>query len=141
MVQLTQKYIKYFYVALIIGISIQLLNSIIITLNGGIQFGTVMQMLLSITNIILLIDSIRHNLKQQFTECKVNAKILRVMIALLVMFQTLPYIGTNFDGVILINYLIMITLTELVLTFRIKIIEHLEELADKYKKDGALHLD
>ena len=87
MEQLTQKYIKYFYISLIAIISVQLINVIFGILMSGFQLKEVMLLFLTGTNIILLIDSTRHNIKQQFTECKYDAKILRFTIGLLMLFH------------------------------------------------------
>ena len=67
MEQLTQKYIKYFYIALIIIISIQLFDVIFSILTSGFQIREFMLLFLTGTNIMLLIDSTRHNIKQRFT--------------------------------------------------------------------------
>ena len=83
MEQLTQKYIKYFYITLIGVTIVQLVNTIVKTVQGNTECNTFVLIFLAIINVILLIGSLIHNMKQRFTECKTNAKILRFTIAML----------------------------------------------------------
>lgn len=135
MEQLTQKYIKYFYIALIIIISIQLFDVIFSILTSGFQIREFMLLFLTGTNIMLLIDSTRHNIKQQFTECKYDAKILRFTIGLLMLFYMIE--STNL--IIFANYLISIVAIEIILEFRIKSIEYLEKMANQFAKEKELN--
>lgn len=135
MEQLTQKYIKYFYISLIAIISVQLVNVIFGILMSGFQLKEVMLLFLTGTNIILLIDSTRHNIKQQFTECKYDAKILRFTIGLLMLFHMIE----NTSLIIFANYLISIVAIEIILAFRIKSIEYLEKMANQFAKEKELN--
>lgn len=135
MEQLIQKYIRYFYVTLIIIISFQLIDTVFTTLEKNAPCNTFILMFLSVINIVILIGSMLHNSKQRFTECKVNAKILRLTIALLVGLQAFICFRTHPNLVSLGNHLMTIIVTEIVLDYRIKSIEHLEKLADKLVKD------
>ena len=135
MEQLTQKYIKYFYISLIAIISVQLINVIFGILMSGFQLKEVMLLFLTGTNIMLLIDSTRHNIKQQFTECKYDAKILRFTIGLLMLFYMIE--STNL--IIFANYLISIVAIEIILAFRIKSIEYLEKMANQFAKEKELN--
>ena len=135
MEQLTQKYIKYFYISLIAIISVQLINVIFGILMSGFQLKEVMLLFLTGTNIILLIDSIRHNIKQQFTECKYDAKILRFTIGLLMLFHMIE----STSLIIFANYLINIVAIEIILAFRIKSIEYLEKMANQFAKEKELN--
>ena len=135
MEQLTQKYIKYFYISLIAIISVQLVNVIFGILMSGFQLKEVMLLFLTGTNIILLIDSIRHNIKQQFTECKYDAKILRFTIGLLMLFHMIE----STSLIIFANYLISIVAIEIILAFRIKSIEYLEKMANQFAKEKELN--
>ena len=82
---------------------------------------------------MLLLNNLRHNILQQFTECKVSSKILRWSLSLLLIVQTLICFTATNSIIVLINHLIGIGVVELVLTYRIKTIEYLEDLAGKYK--------
>lgn len=135
MEQLTQKYIKYFYISLIAIISVQLINVIFGILMSGFQLKEVMLLFLTGTNIILLIDSTRHNIKQQFTECKYDAKILRFTIGLLMLFHMIE----STSLIIFANYLISIVAIEIILAFRIKSIEYLEKMANQFAKEKELN--
>lgn len=135
MEQLTQKYIKYFYISLIAIISVQLINVIFGILMSGFQLKEVMLLFLTGINIILLIDSIRHNIKQQFTECKYDAKILRFTIGLLMLFHMIE----STSLIIFANYLISIVAIEIILAFRIKSIEYLEKMANQFAKEKELN--
>ena len=135
MEQLTQKYIKYFYISLIAIISVQLVNVIFGILMSGFQLKEVMLLFLTGTNIILLIDSTRHNIKQQFTECKYDAKILRFTIGLLMLFHMIE----STSLIIFANYLISIVAIEIVLAFRIKNIVYLEKMANQFAKEKELN--
>lgn len=135
MEQLTQKYIKYFYISLIAIILAQLINVIFDILMSGFQLKEVMLLFLTGTNIILLIDSTRHNIKQQFTECKYDAKILRFTIGLLMLFHMIE----STSLIIFANYLISIVAIEIILAFRIKSIEYLEKMANQFAKEKELN--
>lgn len=137
MEQLTQKYIKYFYITLIGVTIVQLVNTIVKTVQGNIECNTFVLIFLSIINIILLISSLIHNMKQQFTECKTNAKILRLTIAILMILQAFICYEMNHSIVVLGNHLMTIVVIEIVLNYRIKSIEYLEKRADKLAKNNT----
>ena len=137
MEQLIQKYIKYFYITLI-GITIvQLVDTIVKTVQGNAECNTFVLIFLSIMNIILLISSLIHNMKQRFTECKTNAKILRLTIAILMLLQAWVCYEMNHSIVVLGNHLMTIVVIEIVLNYRIKSIEYLEKRADKLAKNNT----
>lgn len=138
MEQLLQKHIKYFYIALIVLISLQLLDIVITTLMGRMQSETIILMFLSIINIILLSDSMRRNIKQQFTECKETAKILRLTIAPLIVLQALLCFEQTHYTIMLCNHLTIMVIVEIILNYRIRSIEYLEQMASKIVKNDKL---
>ena len=135
MEQLIQKYIKYFYITLIGITMIQLIDVIIKTIQGDTACNTFALIFLSIINIVLLISSLIHNIKQRFTECKTNAKILRFTIAMLMGLQAFLCYKTNPSLVSLGNHLVTIVVIEIILDYRIKSIEYLEKRAGKLAKN------
>lgn len=137
MEQLIQKYIKYFYITLIGVTIVQLVDTIVKTVQGNAECNTFVLIFLSIMNIILLISSLIHNMKQRFTECKTNAKILRLTIAMLMFLQAWVCYGMNHSIVVLGNHLMTIVVIEIVLNYRIKSIEYLEKRADKLAKNNT----
>lgn len=139
MEQLIQKYIRYFYITLIGVISIQLFDVIITTLGGAITCEIFILIFLSIMNIILLGDSMKHNMKQQFTECKATAKILRFTMALFIVFQALLCFSKSKDILMLGTHLMTVVIIEIILDYRIKSIEYLEKLALQYTKDNTFN--
>lgn len=135
MEQLTQKYIKYFYIILIIIILVQLASIIFNTLMMGyISLGVFVLMFLSVLNIMLLSNSIKHNVKQQFTECKYDAKILCFTLGILMLCHMLLMFKTDFSFIVFTNYLASMIGIEMILKFRIKSIEHLEKMANQFVK-------
>ena len=135
MEQLTQKYIKYFYIILIMIISVQLASIIFNTLMiGHISLGVFVLMFLSVLNIMLLSNSMKHNIKQQFTECKCDAKILCFTLGILMLCHMLLLFKTDFSFIVFTNYLASIIGIEMILKFRIKSIEHLEKMANQFVK-------
>lgn len=137
MEQLTQKYIKYFYITLIGVTIVQLVDTIVKTVQGNTECNTFVLIFLAIINVILLISSLIHNMKQRFTECKTNAKILRLTIAMLMILQTFVCYKTNHSIAILGNHLMTIVVIEIILNYRIKSIEYLEKKADKLAKNNT----
>lgn len=134
MERLMQKYIKYFYLTLLTIIVVQFVGVIIETTLSGFQCGTIISIMLFLINVILLIDAIKHNVRQQFTECKEDARILRFTLALLAIFRMLSCSCENFDWIRLTDYVMIIGVIEIVLAHRIKSIEHLENLASKINR-------
>lgn len=135
---LTQRYIKYFYIALLSIIVVQLIGTIIETLTLGLQCGALISMILFFVNIILLIGSIKHNVKQQFTECKEDAGILRFTLGLLALSRMFACYQAEFDWITLTDYIMIISVIEIILAYRIECIERLEKLASKVTKDTTL---
>jgi putative effector of murein hydrolase LrgA (UPF0299 family) len=132
---LMQKHIKYFYMTLLIIILIQFVGTIIETITGGFLCGTIISMMLFLINVILLTDAIKHNIKQQFTECKEDARILRFTLALLAIFRMVSCTcSDSFDWIRLTDYVMIIGVIETVLAHRIKSIEYLENLSSKINK-------
>ena len=135
MERLMQKHIKCFYIILLIIILIQFVGTIIETIARGFLCGTIISTMLSLINIILLTDAIKHNVRQQFTECKEDARILRFTLALLVLFRMVSCTcSDNFDWIRLTDYIMIIGVIEIVLTHRSKSIEYLESLASKFNR-------
>jgi hypothetical protein len=134
MERLMQKHIKCFYITLLVIILIQFVGTIIETITGGFLCGTIISMMLFLINVILLTDAIKHNIKQQFTECKEDARILRLTLALLAIFRMLSCSCEGFDWIRLTDYVMIIGVIEIVLAHRIKSIEYLENLASKINR-------
>ena len=134
---LLQKYAKYFYITLICVISLQLLTMTIKTLCGEMQVELCAQVFLYILNLILVCSNMRNSIKQQFVECKANAKILRFTLALLLTLQAVICFKTNPDWVILGNHILMVVIVEIVLNYRIRSIEYLEKLVDQFASDKS----
>lgn len=137
MEQLMQKYIKYFYLVLIIIIAIQLLGTVIETLVSGLQCGSLVSMVLFLVNTILLVDAIKHNLRQQFTECKEDARVLRFTLGLLALVRMFACCHVEFDWITLTDYIMIIGVIEIILAHRIKSIEYLEKLASQVTNKDA----
>ena len=135
MEQLVQKYTKYFYATLIGIIIIQVIDIIIKAIQGCAECNTFILVFLSILNVPLLISSLVHNIRQQFTECKINAKILRLTIAVLIGFQTISCFQKDYNLISLGNNLMTLVVIEIVLNYRIKSIEYLEKKACKLLKN------
>lgn len=134
MESLMQKYIKCFYLTLLIVIIVQFVGVMIETTLSGFQCGTIISIMLFLINVILLIDAIKHNVKQQFTECKEDARILRFTLALLAIFRMLSCSCESFDWIRLTDYVMIIGVIEIVLAHRIKSIERLENMASKFSR-------
>lgn len=131
MERLVQKYSGYVYIVCICTVVIQLINTIMRTLDWGYNAGLFILILLSIANIMLLISTLHHNACQHFTECKANAKILRITLAALVICRMIC-LGGYLVPIILLYYVANIAMIELFLGFRIKCIEYLEKLASQF---------
>ena len=130
-----QKYIKYFYITLLVIILVQFIGIIAETVLSGFQCGTIISMMLFLINVILLTDAIKHNIKQQFTEGKEDARILRFTLALLAIFRMVSCTcSERFDWIRLTDYIMIIGVIEIVLAHRIKSIEYLENLASKINR-------
>ena len=137
MEQLIQKYIKYFYATLIGVTAVQLVDIIIKTIQGNIEYDTFLLIFLSIINIILWVSKLIHNMKQRFTECKTNAKILRLTVAILIGLQAYACFKANPSIVLLGNYFMTIVVIEIVLNYRIHSISYLEKRAVKLSKNNT----
>lgn len=137
MEQLIQKYIRYFYITFVSIILIQLLIVVFSMLTKGLRIDALVFASLSIVNIMLLIDSIKHNIKEQFTECKTDAKILRFTIGLLMGSHMLLYFKEDFNWVVLMDHVMIVITTVITLNYRIKTIEHLENMVRHFAKDDV----
>lgn len=137
MEKLVQKYSGYVYIVCICAVVVQLINTIVGTLDWGYNAGPFILILLSIVNIMLLISTLLHNARQRFTECKTNAKILRITLAILVICRMIC-LGGHLTPIVLLYYIVNIVMIELFLCFRIKCIEYLEKLANQFmnNKEG-----
>lgn len=131
MEQLAQKYIKYFYMILLMAMFVQLFGVMTTTLTSSWCHEGLASMILFLVNIILLIDAIKHNSHQQFTECKEDARVLRFTVGLLGVIRTIACFKGVINWIILADYIVMVSIIEIVLEHRIKSIEHLERLAKK----------
>lgn len=138
MEQLMQKYIKYFYLVLIIIIAVQLLGTVIETLLSGLYCGSFVSIILFLVNIILLTDAMKHNLRQQFTECKEDARILRFTLGLLALVRMFACCHIEFNWIMLTDYIMIIGVIEIILAHRIKSIEYLEMLASQVTNKDTL---
>lgn len=139
MEQLIQRHIKYFYVAFACVIFVQLILVIFAMLNNRLQYDALAFISLSIVNIILLIDSIKHNIRQQFTECKVGAKILRFTIGLLMASHMLLYFRDAFNWVTLMDHIMIAVIAVIILNYRIKTIEYLEKRVSHLPKSDIVN--
>lgn len=137
MEQLIQKYVKYFYITLIGVTIVQLVDTIVKTVQGNTECNTFVLIFLSIINVILLVSSLIHNTRQRFTECKTNAKILRLTIAMLMLLQAFMCYEMNHSIVVLGNHLMTVVVIEIVLNYRIKSIEYLEKRAEELAKKNT----
>ena len=115
----------------------QLVDTIVKTIQGNIEYDTFLLIFLSIINIILWISSLIHNMKQRFTECKTNAKILRLTVAILIGLQAHACFKVNPSIVLLGNYFMTIVVIEIVLNYRINSISYLEKRAVKLSKNNT----
>lgn len=139
MEQLIQKYIKYFYVALIGIILAQSIGVIAKALTSGFECNVFVLTFLSIINLILLSSSLIYSIKQRFTESKANAKVLRFTMALLILAQSMVCFRASHDFIMLGNHLMNMVVLEIVLNYRIKSIEYLEHLANRFVNENGLH--
>lgn len=138
MEKMTQRYIKYFYIILISIISIQLLGTVIETLVSGLRCGALISITLFLINIILLAGSIKHNSRQQFTECKEDARILRFTLGLLAISRMITCSLVEFNWVEVTDYLMILGVIELILDYRIRSIENLETMAKQVARTRSL---
>lgn len=135
MEKLIQKYAKWFDIAMIVIILLQLVDAIYISLTKCIHCEAIMSVILSVVNLILLSNSLRCNRTQQFIEWKANAKILRYTIGLFIIFHIAVCIMRGFNMLELGSHLMNLLTVETVLTYRINSIVQLEDLADRYAKE------
>lgn len=135
MERMIQKYIKVFYTTMIVCIGVQLVDIIIQAIHWNVNLWTIITLFLSTINIILLTCNLRHNKKQQFIECKEKLKVLKVMLPLLILIQTVVCFGMYHSWVLLGHHLMTIMVTSIIISYRIKSIEHLEKKASLYAKE------
>lgn len=134
MEQLIQKYIKYFYATVICIILTQLIDVIILMLTDKTTVETIALMLTSALNLVLFSDCIKHNINQRFTECKTDLHVLRITVIPLMVCQILFCLSQGFSLIMLMNHIGIVALVELILTYRIKSLIHLENLVNQYMK-------
>ena len=103
MEQLIQKYIKVFYATIICIIMAQLVEVVITMLTGNISIGAVVLMLVSMLNIVLFGNCMRHNMHQRFIECKMDLKTLRVTVIPLMIAQIWFCFMQGLDFIMLMN--------------------------------------
>lgn len=134
MEQLTQKYIKIFYATVICIIIAQLAEVVITMLTGVISIGAIVLMLVSMLNIVLFGNCMRHNIHQRFIECKMDLKTLRITVIPLMIAQIWFCFTQGLDLIMLMNHIGIAVLVELILTYRIKSLDHLVDLVEQYMK-------
>lgn len=135
MERLIQKYARWFDIAMIVIILLQLIDAVYISLTKCIRCEAIMSVILSVVNMILLSNSLRCNRTQQFIEWKANAKMLRYTIGLFILFHIVVCIMRGFNMLELGSHLMNLLTVEIVLTYRINSIQQLEDLADRYIKE------
>ena len=135
MEKLIQKYARWFDIAMVGIILLQLIGAVLITLTKCIHCEAVVSVVLSVINLMLLSNSLRCNRTQQFVEWKVNAKILRYTLGLFILFHIVECIMRGFNMMELGSHLMNMLTIETVLTYRINSIRQLEDLAEKYAKE------
>jgi hypothetical protein len=134
MEQLIQKYIKYFYITVICIITAQLIDVICVMLFGNFSVMAFILMLVSMLNLVLFSNCMKHNINQRFIECKMDLKVLRVTVIPLMICQILFCFSQGFDLIMLMNHIGIVVLVELILTYRIKSLDHLVNLVNQYMK-------
>lgn len=135
MERLIQKYARWFDIAMIVIILLQLVDAVYVSLTKCIRCEAIMSVILSVVNMILLSNSLRCNRTQQFIEWKANAKMLRYTIGLFILFHIVVCIMRGFNMLELGSHLMNLLTVEIVLTYRINSIQQLEDLADRYIKE------
>ena len=135
MERLIQKYARWFDIAMIVIILLQLVDAVYISLTKCIHCEAIMSVVLSVINMILLSNSLRCNRTQRFIEWKANAKMLRYTIGLFILFHIVVCIMRGFNMLELGSHLMNLLTVEIVLTYRINSIQQLEDLADRYIKE------
>lgn len=138
MERLIQKHIRHFYIILASVITIQLLIVLITLFVTGLHCDTFLFIFFSVMNLVILGSSIKHNLRQQFTECKTDAKVLRYTIGLLMASHMILYFRENFNWVVLMDHILITVATIGTLNYRIKTIEHLENMVGHCLKTKVL---
>ena len=127
-----QKYMKYFYITFLVRMTAHLLNTISIVMYSGVGVKPFILMAFSITNLLLLGVGLKYDRKQQFSEIKTNARILRWTIGIRLVMYALFNFSETLNWISLIEHFAAILIAELILTLRIKHIEHLEKIAHEY---------
>lgn len=135
MERLIQKYARWFDIAMIVIILLQLVDAVYVSLTKCIRCEAIMSVILSVVNMILLSNSLRCNRTQQFIEWKANAKMLRYTVGLFILFHMVVCIMRGFNMLELGSHLMNLLTVEIVLTYRINSIQQLEDLADRYIKE------
>ncbi len=134
MEQLIQKYIKYFYITVICIITAQLIDVVCVMLFGNFSVMAFILMLVSMLNLVLFSNCMKHNVNQRFIECKMDLKVLRITVIPLMICQILFCFSQGFNLIMLMNHIGIVVLVELILTYRIKSLDHLVNLVNQYMK-------
>lgn len=134
MEQLIQKYIKYFYITVICIITAQLIDVVCVMLFGNFSVMAFVLMLVSMLNLVLFSNCMKHNVNQRFIECKMDLKVLRITVIPLMICQILFCFSQGFNLIMLMNHIGIVVLVELILTYRIKSLDHLVNLVNQYMK-------
>lgn len=134
MEQLIQKYIKYFYITVICIITAQLIDVVCVMLFGNFSIMAFVLMLVSMLNLVLFSNCMKHNVNQRFIECKMDLKVLRITVIPLMICQILFCFSQGFNLIMLMNHIGIVVLVELILTYRIKSLDHLVNLVNQYMK-------
>lgn len=134
MERLIQKYIKYFYITVICIITAQLIDVICVMLFGNFSVMAFVLMLVSMLNLVLFSNCMKHNVNQRFIECKMDLKVLRITVIPLMICQILFCFSQGFNLIMLMNHIGIVVLVELILTYRIKSLDHLVNLVNQYMK-------
>lgn len=134
MEKLSQKFMLYFYITLILSIIGQLVTTIINTLTIGVIVPAITLIMMSIVNLIILNASIIHNIKQQFIESKAMAKVLVFTLPLLLICQFILHSIGPFSLSEIISRITVLIISEIALLYRIRTIDELEIRANEYSE-------
>lgn len=134
MEKLSQKFMLYFYITLVVSIVLQLINTIVISLKLGAIIPAIALIMMSIVNLIILDASLLHNIKQQFIGSKAMAKVLVFTLPLLLICQIVLNSAGPMSMSEVISRITTLSIAEIALIYRIKTIDELEIRANKYSE-------
>lgn len=136
---LSERFAKYVYIILMISTGFHLADAILVGLEGLCQPTSIILILLSLINVMLLGNSLKFNKRKQYTECKVTTKILCITMAALLLFHIFcAWNNASITG--LRNSILALSLVELALGYRISCIEYLEKRADQFAKENMMNI-